>query len=121
MEDLNRATIRIMGSDYVVMTDEAPMYVEELGRQIDEKVKKILGFDDRISLTAATILCALDYLNDLTKASQSADNMRGQVKDYLEDSAKARIEVEELKRQIEKLKSENKALKGKNSDGTDEK
>ena len=37
--------------------------------------------------------------------------MRLQIKDYLEDAAKARIECEEQKREIERLKREIASLK----------
>ena len=37
------------------------------------------------------------------KSEASADHMRGQLTDYLEDAARARIELEESKREIERL------------------
>ena len=38
------------------------------------------------------------------KSERSADHMRAQLSDYLEDAAKARIELDDAKREIEKLR-----------------
>ena len=63
-------------------------------------------------MTAAAVLSALDYLDELEKSSASADNMRSQIKDYLEDAAKAKLEAEEAKKEIERLRREIGYLKG---------
>ena len=113
MENLNRVTIVIHGTEYTLMTDEDPARVEELGTQLDKKVREVLDQSDRITFSDAAILCAMDYLNLLDKADQSADNMRVQIKEYLEDVARSKIEIEELKRQIDKQKRENAILEAK--------
>ena len=63
-------------------------------------------------MTAAAVLSALDYLDELEKSSASADNMRSQIRDYLEDAAKAKLEAEEAKRELARLRSELEQLKG---------
>lgn len=113
MEQLNRVTIVIHGTEYTLMTDEDTARVEELGRELDKKIREVLSQSDRISFSDAAILCAMDYLNQLDKADQSADNMRVQIKEYLEDVARSKIEIEELKRQVDKQKRENAILEAK--------
>ena len=54
-------------------------------------------------------MIALNYRDELEKASGSADNMRRQIKDYLEDAASAKMAAEELRR-------ENAALRKKVDD-----
>ena len=58
------------------------------------------------------MLSALDYLDELEKSSASADNMRSQIRDYLEDAAKAKLEAEEAKRELARLRGELERLKG---------
>ena len=43
--------------------------------------------------------CAAKPPDELEKASGSADNMRRQIKDYLEDAASAKMAAEELRRE----------------------
>ena len=54
-------------------------------------------------------MTALNNRDELEKASGSADNMRRQIKDYLEDAASAKMAAEELRR-------ENAALRKKVDD-----
>ena len=42
----------------------------------------------------------------------SADSMRSQIRDYLEDAAKAKLEAEEAKRELARLRGELERLKG---------
>ena len=55
-------------------------------------------------MTMAAVLAALDYCDEAVKATESADNLRSQIKDYLEDSSQARMEADEARRENEKLK-----------------
>lgn len=113
MDELNHVIIRVHGMDYALMTDEEPSRVEDLAARLDAKMKEILLQSDRISFPDAAVLCAMDYLNQLSKADLGADNMRVQIKEYLEDVARSKIEIEELKRQIDKQKRENAILEAK--------
>ena len=45
-----------------------------------------------------------NYRDELEKASGSADNMRRQIKDYLEDAASAKMAAEETRRENASLK-----------------
>ena len=76
------------------------------GRKLDAELKKMMAQNPRISVMTAAVLAALDHLDESVTAQESTDNMRLQIKDYLEDAAKARIECEEQKREIERLRRE---------------
>ena len=45
------------------------------------------------------------------KSTASSDNLRAQIKDYLEDSARARMEVDVARREIERLNREISSLR----------
>ena len=55
----------------------------------------------------------LDQADACKKATASADNLRAQIKDYLEDSARARMEVDVARREIERLNREISNLREK--------
>ena len=68
----------------------------------------------RICGSSYTILSvALDQADACKKATASADNLRAQIKDYLEDSARARMEVDVARREIERLNREISNLRSK--------
>ena len=53
----------------------------------------------------------MTYLDKLEKSSKGADNMRLQIKQYLEEANKARYEAEKVKVELEKLKVDIQYLK----------
>ena len=61
----------------------------------------------------ATVLVALSYLDELEKAETTVENMRRQLKDYLEDAARAQLGLREVREEAARLKKENEELSRK--------
>lgn len=98
--------INVCGNDYYINTDEDPKYVQALGNELDEALSKICQSSSRLSMTQAAILLALDYADAAKKATEAADNLRGQIKEYLEDSARYKMEAEVARRDVDRLNKE---------------
>ena len=109
---VNKVRIEIAGSRYVIATPEGEERVLSLGREIDAQVRQLMDGNDRVSLNDALVLCCLNYANAYKKSEESADNMRTQLTDYLEDATLARIELDETKRENERLKRRLEMLGG---------
>ena len=101
----NKVRLTICGSSYVISTNESEDYMQNLAERLNE----LMSSSNSVSITTAAIMTALNYRDELEKASGSADNMRRQIKDYLEDAASAKMAAEELRR-------ENAALRKKVDD-----
>jgi cell division protein ZapA (FtsZ GTPase activity inhibitor) len=112
----NRVNLRICGNSYTIVTEDAPDYVEELGELIDKEMKSISNDSPTLSMTQCAVLVALDRADACKKATASADNLRAQIKDYLEDSARARMEVDVARREIERLNREISNLRSRLAD-----
>lgn len=108
MENMNKVKLTIHGSNYVINTDESVEYTEELGRKIDARMNEIMKGSFFITATQAAILVALEMADELTKSEKNVENFRSQIKDYLEDSAKAKTERDYYKRELERYKTEAK-------------
>lgn len=108
MENMNKVKLTIRGSNYVINTDESVEYTEELGRKIDERMNEIMKGSFFITATQAAILVALEMADELTKSEKNVENFRSQIKDYLEDAAKAKTERDYYKRELERVKTEAK-------------
>ena len=98
--------IHVAGSEYNILTDEDPAYVESLAETLDQDITNIVAANRRLSMTQAAILAALDYADKAAKESEAADNLRSQIKDYLEDSARYKMEAEVARRDVERLQKE---------------
>lgn len=108
---VNKVRLTIAGSPYVISTTDSEEYVTELARRLDSDIAGVMEENPNLSVTRAAVFCALDYLDEYTKSTGSADNMRSQIKDYLADAAKAKLAADEARREVERLKREVQALK----------
>ena len=102
---MNKVKISILGSNYTISTQEEAERVKKLADEIDEQAQKLVE-NGRTSAYDAMVLCALEYADRYYKSEENADNLRSQLVEYLEDASRARIEVDESTREIEKLNRE---------------
>lgn len=99
----HKLIVEICGGKYPIKSSEAPAYVQELGRELDRSVRELMRENKSLSLNEALVLAALSYLDAYHKSEKTADHLRGQVTEYLEDAAKARLEASEAGREITRL------------------
>lgn len=115
---VNKVKLNIGGTDYSILAEDDVKYVQELGKELDIAFSKIMKANKNISTTQAAVLLALDYADECKKAVATADRLREQIKDYLDDASDAkskadwaRHEAESLKKEAEKLRLENGRLR----------
>ena len=106
--DMNKVKLDIRGVKYFINTDESVEYTEELGRRIDERMAQIIKSSSFITMTQAAVLVALEMADELAKSEKNVENFRSQIKDYLEDAAKAKSERDYYKRELDRIKAEAK-------------
>ncbi len=112
----NRIKLNICGTECVISSDDSESYIRSIGEEVEKAMEDILARNERISVTLAAIITALSYCDEAHKACGGADNLRSQIKDYLEDSSRARTEAEEAKREIERMRREIQALRARLSE-----
>ncbi len=113
-----KVKLSIGGTEYSILAEDDVKYVQGLGKDLDIAFTKIMKANASISTTQAAVLLALDYADECKKAVATADRLREQIKDYLDDASDAkskadwaRHEAEALKKEAEKLRLENGRLK----------
>ncbi len=107
---MNQVKVSIARKDYLLQTTEEERYVVELSRTLDKKIRDIMDSDRTLPLTTACILAGMDILDEKAKALGESDNLRYQIKKYIDEATKAEAKVEELQKKLEKLEQENKDL-----------
>lgn len=112
----NRVKVSIMDAEYIVLSDEDESYIIETAAEIEKKIMTIINSNSKISMLMATTLTAMDYCDIAKKSNLASDNLRSQIKDYLEESSKSRAQLEESKKEIAKLNREIQTLKMKLSE-----
>lgn len=111
----NRVTLKIYGNSYTILTEDDTEYVEQLGELINKEMHNISNESQNLSQTQCAVLVALDQADACKKANSEAVNLRVQIKDYIEDAARAKLEVDVARREIERLNRELSALRSKNA------
>ena len=102
----SKVSVTIAGMNFSLVSEDEPAYVQELAKELSDKIEALVENNPNISVSQAAVLVALDSEDELKKHNNSSDNLRSQIKDYLEDAARARMEAENYKRELEKLKAQ---------------
>ncbi len=103
----NKVTVTIAGQEYTLVAAEDAAYMEKVAQHVDAKVTEVLE-GARVSSTEAAILAALNVADEYFKEMKAAENLRGQLKEYLEESADLKLQLSEAKREIFKLQNQGK-------------
>ena len=103
---MNKTThkLRIANDEYRIVSEESAEYMGELAHEIDLKIAEIVR-GARVSTTQAAVLVALQYADEAKKHGGTSDNLRLQLKEYLEDAAKAKSERDFYKRELDRIKA----------------
>ncbi|HBI84946.1 MAG TPA: cell division protein ZapA [Ruminococcus sp.] len=101
---LNRVKVVLCGKEYVLQTEDAPSYVYQLAKTLEKRISDITENNPRVSAHSAVMMVALSTMDELTKANNSVEVIRSQVKEYVDEAGKARLERDAALREIEALK-----------------
>lgn len=105
----NSVKINIAGVDYSLRTDESVELTMELAKEIDSKINEIRTENPFISTSQIAVLIALEYGCNCKKTEKKTEELRADMKNYLEDTAKAQSERDFYKREIDRMKADAKA------------
>jgi cell division protein ZapA len=98
----NRVVISICGEEYTFIAEESAAYMEKVGAYVSEKMEDVLN-SAKVGRTDAAVLTAANITDELFKAQAAAEQLRSQIKGYLDEAGKAQSEVSELKREVFRL------------------
>ena len=107
----NKVTARIGGIDFTFVASESPEYIEKLSEYVNQKLDEAAGSPSRLSAHEAAVLTAANICDELFKANANIENMRSQLREYVEDAAKQKASLNECKRELEKARTEIKNIK----------
>ena len=106
----NHIKLNICGTDYYLTSTQPEEYFRGLAQRMERDINEYTSPRYGLSLSRATVLTALSYLDELEKAEGTVENMRRQLKDYLEDAARAKLSLREAGEEMARLKKENEEL-----------
>ena len=101
----HRVTVTICGNEYTFLAEEDSAYVEKVAAYVDQRMTDILE-STKAGRTDTAVLTAANIADELFKAQEIAENLRSQLKEYLDEASKSKNEISELKREIFKLQNQ---------------
>ena len=102
----NRVTVSICGTEYTLLADENAAYMEKVGELVDHKMDELMNVA-HMGRGDAAVLAAVQLADELLKSQDTADNLRHQLKRYLDEAASVKSENSELRRQLSRLQQGN--------------
>lgn len=100
----NKISVNIAGQSYTLVAAEDAAYMEKVASHVDAKIQEVLD-TSKVSLIDAAMLGALNIADEYFKEVAASENLRRQLKEYLEDATKLKMELSEAKREIFKLQN----------------
>lgn len=99
---MNKVKVTVCGKEFSLKTDDEPSYFISLAKKVDDEIYKMMSESDNMSMQSAAVLTALAAYDEAQKANDSIDNIRTQIKEYVDEACRARTERDEaLKKQKE--------------------
>ena len=98
----NRVVVNIGGKDYTMVAAEGEDYVRQCAELVDQHLREVTQ-DSRLSQADAAVLAAMNVADLYLKEQETAENLRRQVKENLEEANSLKLELSEAKREIFKL------------------
>ncbi|MBQ3939662.1 MAG: cell division protein ZapA [Oscillospiraceae bacterium] len=101
----NLVKVVLCGKEYRLQTEDAPSYVYQLAKTLEKRISDITEKNRQVSAHSAVMMVALSALDELTKANNSVEVIRSQVKEYVDEAGKARLERDAALREIDALRA----------------
>lgn len=102
---LNRLKVVLCGKEYVLQTEDAPSYVYQLAKTLEKRISDITEANHRVSVHSAVMMVALSTMDELTKANTNIEVIRSQVKEYVDEAGKVRMERDAVMREVDVLRA----------------
>lgn len=100
----NRITVTIGNQTYTLLATEDSLYIQQVAAHVNDELSKVME-EGRLSIADGSILAAMNIADKYFKEREAADNLRHQLKEYLEEASRVKNELSEAKREIFRLQN----------------
>lgn len=106
----NRTDVYICNKKYALESDESSEFIMGVSRVVDKKFQEIFERDENISLMDAAVLVSLELVSENVKAARNLDNMKTQIKAYVDENNKLKDKIMTMSKKMDELYDKNKKL-----------
>lgn len=106
-----KVKIKIAGNEFTVLSQDDENYTYLIAEEVDKKIEEICTSNPQVSVTAAAMLAAINFCDSTHKFEKDTADLRQQIKDYLEEASKNKTELDELRKENQRLKKDIKTYR----------
>lgn len=117
---MNVVTVVINGIEYNLRGEENEEYLHKIARYVDKKLKSTLEANPSLSMSAASVLTALNAADDMFKGDLAYKELEVEMDKFKSREKSLNEELESIKKQIKYLEDYNSELQSKLKDMTSE-
>ena len=101
----NKIKLTICNMPCSLISDDTEDYVLSVGKEVEKAIEDITRQNGWASTAMAAVIAALNFCDSSHKANETADHLRAQVKDYVEELETARKREQALTAELEALRA----------------
>lgn len=100
---MNQIKVTIAEKEYTLLTEGDAALTQKIAAHVDDQLSQLMA-PGKLSLSDAAILAAMNITEEYFQEVETAENLRRQLKEYLDESTKLKLELSEAKRELFKAK-----------------
>lgn len=110
---MNIVTVKINGSEYNLKGDEREEYLHKVAGHVDKKIIEILNKNKKLSISDASVLAAINIVDEKFKVDEYCRELQNQVEDVKKSENVFKTQIQDLKKHINNLEEYNAELQAK--------
>ena len=104
--DSKKVEVKINNIEYTLVTNEPEEYVQRVAVLVNKRMSQITEANPRLSTAMKAVLTAINIADDYLKGEGVLDNLRVELKGYMEESKGLATELETKRAEVEKLRED---------------
>jgi cell division protein ZapA len=98
--------VTIAGHEFLLVSSEPEAHVRRVAALVDDEISSIRENAPELSAQTTLILTATNLADRLINAEDTAESLRQQMKDYIEEVARTKNDLADTRRELNRLKKE---------------
>ncbi len=101
-----KVEVKINNIEYTLVTNEPEEYVQRVALLVNKRMNEISEGSPQLSTAMKAVLTAINLADECLKNESVLDNLRVELKGYMEESKGLGSELEEKRLEVEKLRED---------------
>lgn len=101
-----KVEVKINNIEYTLVTSEPEEYVQRVALLVNRKMNEITASAPQLSTAMKAVLAAINIADDCLKSESVLDNIRLELKGYMEEAKGLGEELETKKAEVDKLRED---------------